>query len=54
MTTLSLEEAANEQEFSAQQFKKTHEISVSMVSNCPKFDLILPVIDADGHIPSLP
>ncbi|KAA8532884.1 hypothetical protein F0562_032999 [Nyssa sinensis] len=51
--SLSAEEAANEYEFVIRQLVKTRIVSVSDVSDCPKFDLILLGMGLDGHVASL-
>lgn len=51
--SLSAEEAASEYEFGIRQLVKTRLISVSDISDCPKFDLILLGVGPDGHVASL-
>ncbi|XP_057763142.1 probable 6-phosphogluconolactonase 2 isoform X1 [Arachis stenosperma] len=51
--SVSAEEAADNYEFVIRQLVKTHVVSVSEINDCPKFDLILLGLGADGHIASL-
>ncbi|KAA8529316.1 hypothetical protein F0562_033885 [Nyssa sinensis] len=51
--SLSAEEAANDYEFVIRQLVRTRVISVSDISDCPKFDLILLGMGPDGHVASL-
>ncbi|XP_050236597.1 probable 6-phosphogluconolactonase 1 [Mercurialis annua] len=51
--SVSAEEAATEYEFVIRQLVKTRTISVSDISDCPKFDLILLGMGPDGHVASL-
>ena len=51
--SLSAEEAASEYEFEIRQLVRTRVISVSDISDCPKFDLILLGMGPDGHVASL-
>ena len=51
--SVSAEEAADDYEFAIRQLVKTRVISVSEVSDCPKFDLILLGLGSDGHVASL-
>ncbi|KAJ0818121.1 putative 6-phosphogluconolactonase [Helianthus annuus] len=51
--SLTAEEAASEYEFVIRQLVKTRVVNVSDISDCPKFDLILLEVGADGHVASL-
>ncbi|CAB4295399.1 unnamed protein product [Prunus armeniaca] len=51
--TVSAEEAADDYEFVIRQLVKSRVISVSDISDCPKFDLILLGMGPDGHVASL-
>ncbi|KAL5123409.1 putative 6-phosphogluconolactonase 2 [Glycine soja] len=51
--SVSAEEAADDYEFVIRQLVKTRVVSVSEISDCPKFDLILLGLGPDGHIASL-
>ena len=51
--SVSAEEAADDYEFVIRQLVKTRTISVSDISDCPKFDLILLGMGPDGHVASL-
>ncbi|KAK6931354.1 Glucosamine/galactosamine-6-phosphate isomerase [Dillenia turbinata] len=51
--SVSAEEAADDYEFAIRQMVRTRLISVSDISDCPKFDLILLGMGSDGHIASL-
>ena len=51
--SVSAEEAADDYEFVIRQLVKTRVVSVSEISDCPKFDLILLGLGSDGHVASL-
>ncbi|KAG6708670.1 probable 6-phosphogluconolactonase 1 isoform X2 [Carya illinoinensis] len=51
--SMTAEEAANDYEFVIRQLVKTRVVSVSEISDCPKFDLILLGMGPDGHVASL-
>ncbi|KAL5100047.1 hypothetical protein RYX36_004374 [Vicia faba] len=51
--SVAAEEAADDYEFVIRQLVRTRVINVSDISDCPKFDLILLELGADGHVASL-
>ncbi|GMN42025.1 hypothetical protein TIFTF001_011246 [Ficus carica] len=51
--SVSAEEAASEYEFAIRQLVKSRVISVSDISDCPKFDLILLGMGSNGDVASL-
>ncbi|KAM7273159.1 hypothetical protein ACFE04_027823 [Oxalis oulophora] len=51
--SVSAEQAASDYEFVIRQLVKTRTINVSNICDCPRFDLILLGMGADGHVASL-
>ena len=49
----TVEEAATDYEFVIRQLVKVQKVGVSVINDCPKFDLILLNIGPDGHVASL-
>lgn len=50
---VTVDEAASEYEFVIRQLVKVRTVDVSETNDCPKFDLILLSMGADGHVASL-